>query len=203
MYYSSHVKSHTKSNFFYDFWPHYCSHRTSEQKYSKLRLQSESYVTTDGQSASLSCNKAPMWGLRPDFYYCQTVAGMLMWSPLSDERMGLSFVYAASPCQRSLSRVQVTCDSRPYFTVSDLRLPFSSPPMTRRATVEVFDPASTRDNLQTIFRVCYKFSVRTTQKIQLTLLLRDACVGICLPSCCLIMLWSNLLQYYIEVLCCF
>jgi hypothetical protein len=35
-------------------------------------------------------------------------------------------------------------DSRPYFTVSDLRLPFSSPPTTRRVTVEVFDPVSTR-----------------------------------------------------------
>jgi hypothetical protein len=35
-------------------------------------------------------------------------------------------------------------DSRPYFTVSDSRLPFSSPPTTRRVTVEVFDPASTR-----------------------------------------------------------
>jgi hypothetical protein len=32
----------------------------------------------------------------------------------------------------------------PYFTVSDLRLPFSLPPTTRRVTVEVFDPASTR-----------------------------------------------------------
>jgi hypothetical protein len=32
----------------------------------------------------------------------------------------------------------------PYFTVSDLRLPISSPLTTRRVTVEVFDPASTR-----------------------------------------------------------
>jgi hypothetical protein len=32
--------------------------------------------------------------------------------------------------------------SRQYFTVSVLRLPFSSPPTTRRVTVEVFDPAS-------------------------------------------------------------
>jgi hypothetical protein len=31
----------------------------------------------------------------------------------------------------------VPWDSRPYFTVSDLRLPFSSPPTTRRVTVEV------------------------------------------------------------------
>jgi hypothetical protein len=36
-------------------------------------IESESYVTTDGQSASLPWNKAPIWGLRPDFYYCQTL----------------------------------------------------------------------------------------------------------------------------------
>jgi hypothetical protein len=55
--------------------------------------------------------------------------------------MGLSFVYATGPCQRSLSQVRVPWFSRPYFAVSDLRLPFSSPPTTRRLTVEVFDPA--------------------------------------------------------------
>jgi hypothetical protein len=48
--------------------------------------QSQSYVTTDGQSASLSWNEAPVWGLRPDLYYCQTVACLLMWGALSDER---------------------------------------------------------------------------------------------------------------------
>jgi hypothetical protein len=52
--------------------------------------ESESYATTDDQSASLSWNKAPVWGLRPDFHYCQTVAGLLMWGALSDERMDLS-----------------------------------------------------------------------------------------------------------------
>jgi hypothetical protein len=56
----------------------------------------------------------------------------------------LSFVYAAGSCQCSLSRVRVPWDLRPYFTVSDLRLAFSSPPTTRRVTVEVFDPTSTR-----------------------------------------------------------
>jgi hypothetical protein len=103
--------------------------------------ESESYITTDGQSASLSWNKAPIWGLRPDIYYCRTVAGLLMWGALSDETTGLSFLYTAGPCQRTLSLVRVPWKSRPYFTVSDLRLPFSSPPTTRRVTVEVFDPA--------------------------------------------------------------
>jgi hypothetical protein len=56
-----------------------------------ISSESESYVTTDGQPASLSWNKAPIWGLRPDFNYCLTVVGLLIWSALSDERTGLSF----------------------------------------------------------------------------------------------------------------
>jgi hypothetical protein len=113
------------------------------------------YVTTDGQSASLSWNKAPVWGLRPDFYYCQTVAGLLMWGAVSDERTGLSFTIAAGPRQRSHSRVRVPWDSRPHFSVSDSRLPFSSPPTTRRATVEVFDSMSTWDTKLENFGVDY------------------------------------------------
>jgi hypothetical protein len=56
-----------------------------------------SYVTTGGQSASPSWNKAPIWGLQSDFNYCLTVAGLLIWGVLSDERMGLSFALAAGP----------------------------------------------------------------------------------------------------------
>jgi hypothetical protein len=67
----------------------------------------ESYVTTDGHSASLSWNKAPIWDLRPNFYYCQTTAGLLMWGALSDQRMGLSFTIAAGPRQFSHSQVRV------------------------------------------------------------------------------------------------
>jgi hypothetical protein len=104
---------------------------------SESESESESYVTTDGQSASLSWNKAPFWGLRPDLDYCQTVEGLLMWDVLSDERTGLSFTVAAGPRQRSHSRVRVPLNSWPYFTVSDSRLRFSSPPKTLRATMEV------------------------------------------------------------------
>jgi hypothetical protein len=103
---------------------------------------SESYITTDGQSASLSGNKAPIWGLRQDFYYCQTIGGFLIRGSLSGERAGLKFTVADGPRQRS-PRVRVPWNSRPHFIVSDSRLPFFSPPTTRRATVEVFDPAST------------------------------------------------------------
>jgi hypothetical protein len=46
---------------------------------------------TDGHSSSLSWNKAPIWGLRPDLSYCQIVAGLLMWGALSDKRTPLSF----------------------------------------------------------------------------------------------------------------
>jgi hypothetical protein len=99
---------------------------------------------TGGPSASLSSNKAPIWGLRLDFYHCQIVSGLLIWGALSDERTGLSFTISARSRQRSHSRVRVPWDLRPYFTVSDLRLPFLSPPTSRRFTVEVVDPAPTR-----------------------------------------------------------
>jgi hypothetical protein len=61
-----------------------------------LSSLSLSYVTTDGQSASLSWCQAPIWGLRPDFYYRQTVAGFLTWGALPDARTGLPFSIAAS-----------------------------------------------------------------------------------------------------------
>jgi hypothetical protein len=80
------------------------------------------------------------------FITVRQLQALLMWGALSDERMRLSFTIAAGPRQRSHFPVRVTWDSLPYFTVSDSRLPFSSPSTTRRATVEVFDHASTWDS---------------------------------------------------------
>jgi hypothetical protein len=44
------------------------TYELNEPELSK-QSQSQSYVTTDDQSANLSCNKAPIWGSRPDLYY--------------------------------------------------------------------------------------------------------------------------------------
>jgi hypothetical protein len=107
----------------------------------------ESYVTTDGQSVTVSWNKAPIWGLRQGVYYCQTAAGLLTWGALSDEKTGLTLTIVAGPRQRSHSWVRVPRDSQPHFTVSDSRLPFSLSPTTRSATVEISDPTSTRDGV--------------------------------------------------------
>jgi hypothetical protein len=74
-----------------------------------------------------------------------------MWDVLSDERTGLSFAIAAGPRQRSHFWVRDPWYSRQYFTVSDSRLPFTLPLTTRRATVEVFDLASTRDCSSVLF----------------------------------------------------
>jgi hypothetical protein len=46
-------------------------------------------------------------GYRYMVYFYLTIMVLLLWGALSDERTGLSFVYVAGPCQRSLSRV---CD---------------------------------------------------------------------------------------------
>jgi hypothetical protein len=53
-------------------------------------------------------------------------------------------------------------NSRPYITVSDLRLPFSSPPTTRMVTVEVFDPAPTR--VMSFFRILHLYLLYNCQE---------------------------------------
>jgi hypothetical protein len=55
---------------------------------TQLTTQNQSHVTTDDHSASLSWNKAPIWGLRPDFHYCQTIAGLLIERERERERGG-------------------------------------------------------------------------------------------------------------------
>jgi hypothetical protein len=85
--------------------------------------QSQSHIATDGQSVTKSWCQAPS-GTQIFSYYYLTVTVLFLWGALSDEKTGLSFVYAAGSSQRSLSRVRVPWYSRPYFTVSDLRLPF-------------------------------------------------------------------------------
>jgi hypothetical protein len=62
---------------------------------SKLDSTTPSDSESDGQSASLSWNKAPIWGLRPDINYCLAVAVLLIQGVLSDERTGLAFILAA------------------------------------------------------------------------------------------------------------
>jgi hypothetical protein len=71
------------------YWtpPPYWSELTIESKSYQVKVKVMLGPTV--QSASLSWNKAPIWGLRPDLYYCQTLAGL--WGALSDERTGLSF----------------------------------------------------------------------------------------------------------------
>jgi hypothetical protein len=135
-----------------------------------------------------------------------TVTVLFLWGAPSDERAGLYFVHTAGPCQRNLSRVRVPWDSRPYFTISDLRLPFLSPPTTRRVTVEVFDPASTRVRLlrgsqlfliTTLHAPCGKHSLCMVGKVCLQrrcistevirLLLAYSLPRVYFRSCCLAM----------------
>jgi hypothetical protein len=102
------------------------------------RNRSRSHIATDGQLVSKSWCPASS-GVHDQIFITVWQLRSFLWGALSDERTGLSFVYVGGLCQHSISRVRV-----PYFTVSDLRLPFSSPPTTRSVTVEVFDPASPR-----------------------------------------------------------
>jgi hypothetical protein len=106
---------------------------------TRVKLKVKVRVTlrlTVGQSVSLGVE--PRLGLMTRYLLLFDSYGLV------SERAALSFVYAAGPRQPSHSGVRVPCDSWPYFTVSNFRLPFSSPPATRRVMVKVFEPASTR-----------------------------------------------------------
>jgi hypothetical protein len=117
-----------------------------------------------------------------------------MWGALSDKRTDLSFTIDAGSRQRSHSRIPVPWYSWPGFTVSDSRLLFSSPPTTLRATVEVFEPASTRGFTVSDSRFPFSSPPTTRRRTEcrsppqsVRLLLRlfvvmDACFGEPLPK---------------------
>jgi hypothetical protein len=122
--------------------------------------QSQSYITTVGQSACL--------------FWCQTVVGLLMWGAFSDERMGLLFINCcwSSPAQSFsgpgptgliIIFYSLRFETRPTWRARSPYLyppgtgwpsytprhwvPFSSPPKTRRATVEEFENPPPRRGL--------------------------------------------------------
>jgi hypothetical protein len=91
---------------------------------------SQSYVTTDGQLDSQSWNKVPIWGLRSDFYYCQTIAGLLKWGAVSDKRTDLSFTIDPGLRQRSNFLVRLPWGTRGHIFLSNSR-PFRDFPFRR------------------------------------------------------------------------
>jgi hypothetical protein len=88
------------------------------------------YRRSVGQSILVS---SLIWGSKPDFYYCQTVAGILMWGALSDERTGLSFTISAGPRERSHSRVRI-----PLFYY----IRFETPPTWRARSLYLHPPGA-------------------------------------------------------------
>jgi hypothetical protein len=108
-----------------------------------LKTQSQSHTATDCQPISVELHLGLMtrYLLLFDSYGLGFVERSLR---REDESVFCTYVYAAGPRQRSLSRVRDPWHAWSYFIVSDSKLPFSSPPTTRKVTVEVFYPASTK-----------------------------------------------------------
>jgi hypothetical protein len=61
----------------------------------------------------------PIWGSWPDIYYSLTVTVLFLWDVLSDDRTGLSFVYAAGPHQVILL-VSETLETRDHILRSQI-----------------------------------------------------------------------------------
>jgi hypothetical protein len=76
------------------------SHSQSHFTTGGLPSPSPSHIATDGQSVSKSWYRAPSWGPWPDIYCSSTLTVLFLLGAFSDERMGLSFIYAAGRCQR-------------------------------------------------------------------------------------------------------
>jgi hypothetical protein len=74
-------------------------------KYELSLSESESYVTTTVSRPVCLGIKHPSGAYDQIFITVLTVAGLLMWGVLSDERTGLLFAIATAPRQRSHSRV--------------------------------------------------------------------------------------------------
>jgi hypothetical protein len=113
---------------------------------------------------------------------------------------GSVFCICCWPPPGSLSPVLVPWDSWSSFTVSDVTLTFSSPPTTRRVTVEVFDPASTC--LMTPSR--YIASSRTAQKHRFQhllhyCLLHSRYLAMAVSLAPQFFLWENMPQYYTPI----
>jgi hypothetical protein len=100
------------------YWKFFQLHRLS---LSESESESESYVTTDGQSVSLSWNKAPIWGLRPDFYYCQLRVCWYRALSLTRGRVCRLELLLALASEVILGS-ESHWNSLPYFTLSDSRL---------------------------------------------------------------------------------
>jgi hypothetical protein len=98
-----------------------CTELTLSWLISKWR--SKSKLCYDRRSVGQSVLVwSTIWDLQPEFYYCQTLGGLLMWGAFSDERTGLSYTIAAGPRQRSHSWIWIPLDSWPCLIVSDLKL---------------------------------------------------------------------------------
>jgi hypothetical protein len=119
----------------------------------------------------LSCLQAPIWSPRPNFYYCQTVAGLLMWGAFSVKRrvchLESLLVLASAVILGSeslgthdhilLSQIQDSPNLEgqvPVFISPRNRVAPLNPPAlgslfvactTPMTTAEVFHPASTRE----------------------------------------------------------
>jgi hypothetical protein len=93
-----------------------------DRKYKRLKRgggQTGEYLATQLSSVIVTLwlmvsQSISLWGSWPDICYCLTVMVLFLWGALSDERTGLSLVYAAGPCQHSLSQVQVPWYSQPF-----------------------------------------------------------------------------------------
>jgi hypothetical protein len=166
-----------------------CFEKVAQFRYlgKTVTNQSQTYFSTGGLPPISSSSRQAPWEPRPAINFpTELLRSYSLCNILYDERMGLSFRVAAVCRHRSHPRVRVPRDSWHYClrfeTPPTWRarfpyvypprtvwrsytprhcVPFSSPSTTRRATVEVFDPAFTQATDWLSSKPCLAYNVST------------------------------------------
>jgi hypothetical protein len=153
-------------------------------------LEPESYITTDGQSVSPSWSKAPVWGLRSDFYYCQLVVcwcGVLFLTRGRVCRLQLllalatAVIFGSEPLGTRdgilLSQIR-EFSFRRLLRLAGLRWRCSTPPLHRRG-----------QSNRRVSTASYIGSARTNHRKQINWSATDIlyCCQVCPPILCLTM----------------
>jgi hypothetical protein len=104
-------------------WSYSTSPSDREESLVRVRVKVRVTLRLAVYRQSIRLGAKPLVTHGQNFFLNWTPTVIILINILSSERMGLSFKISDAPRQRIHSRVRVLWDSRPYFTVSDWRLP--------------------------------------------------------------------------------
>jgi hypothetical protein len=117
-------------------------------------------------------------GLRPDLYYCQTIAALLMWGAVCDERTGLSFArFTVSSIKSVVSMYNLDFTCYLMYVYTTYTRPLSVQTQYSRSCPNI---SSSCYNGSLVIWTVVKVRVKVKVKVKVTLWLAVYCQSVCL-----------------------